>query len=613
MNKPTESEINAFKGTKLLSLDIETKDPKLKTNGPGTHRGDGYICGVSFGTNEDGKLINTYLPLNHIDTTQEEQEYSRRVIKDVLLSTNDKIGANIVYDLEWLNHEGYQVNGRFHDVQYAEPLLNEYSRSFALDKLAEQYLNKKKKSDTLKEYCERQDWSGNPVSHLWRMPFDVVEEYALMDTQLPLEIFELQTKELHAQNLWPVYDMETRLIPLLLQMRRNGVRINQKKFKETIVNVTDQHYYYKEKLEEWSGYDFNPSSSKQLAKLFDRDGISYPRNEPTPLMREKGLPGNPKLDKDSLTRLSSNHSICKTILDYRHFDTIINLFLHPYLNFMVGDRLHCQFHPLRSDDYGTVSGRFSSSKPNLQQVSAKDEEDFTQEDHDMKGMVIRQLFIPEEDHEWAKLDYSQIEYRIMAHYASGKGAELLREKYRNDPETDYHKYVQDKTGFDRRTAKRLNFGGAYGLGTASASRLFNWTIEEAEYFMDSFHSAAPYIRNTRALVSKTATRRGHIFTLKGRKARTHPSRKIYSMFNRLIQGSAADIMKQGMVDAYEAGVFEVLFPHVTVHDEMDVSFIPNKEGKEALKELKYLMEVAIPLEVPVIVDCHTGINWAEAD
>ena len=333
-------------------------------------------------------------------------------------------------------------------------------------------------------------------------------------------------------------------------------------------------------------------------------------------MRLKGKKeGNPNIDKAVLNKLKKTHPICGTLLDYRHYDTMQNMFLAPYLDFLVDDRLYPSFHPLRTDNYGTVSGRYSSSKPNAQQVSAIKEEEDREDDglSALKGQVLRKLFIPEEGMDWAKSDYSQIEYRIIAHYAQGKGATSLREQYNHDPNTDFHQYIQDLTGFDRRTAKRLNFGGAYGMGNATAATLFGWTMQDAEIFMETYHKTAPYIRETRNAVSRVAKQRGHIFTLLGRKARTHPSRKLHSMFNRLIQGSAADLFKKGMLDAYNAGIFDVLIPSMFVHDEVDNSVPRTNEGREALAELKVLMEDAIKLDVPVKVDTHTGANWAEAD
>jgi DNA polymerase-1 len=286
------------------------------------------------------------------------------------------------------------------------------------------------------------------------------------------------------------------------------------------------------------------------------------------------------------------------------------MFLHPYLDLMTNGRLYGQFHPLRSDDYGTVAGRFSASKPNLQQVSAIDEDS---DDEGMQGQVLRQLFIPEDGCDWAKLDYSQIEYRIMAHYAEGSAARKLRELYNTDINTDMHQIICDLTGFDRRTAKRLNFGGAYGMGVRTASETFGWTYEEADLFMSAYHQAAPYVKQLRNSVSDIAARRGYILTILGRKARTHPSRKLHSMFNRLIQGSAADVMKKAIVDADDKGLFDTLPLHLTVHDELDVSVPRTAEAVEAVDELRHTMEAAIKFDVPILVDCHMGSNWAEAD
>ena len=610
----SDTEINKLKSADLLSIDIETKDPKLVTHGPGTHRKDGYICGISFGAKVDNELLNYYLPLRHPDTSYETNQNNSKIISDILKSNNAKIGANIIYDIEWLNTEGYHVGGKFNDVQYAEPLLNEYRRSYSLANLAKIHTTEVKLTNILQDYCDRQEWKGHPLSHLYKMPSYIVAEYANHDTFLPLEIFEKQKVLLESQNLYELYELETNLIPILLRMRKHGVRLDLNKYKRVVDKATSHHYKLRQQLFEWSKFEFNIGSSIQLAKIFDRKGVPYPRNEPTPLMKAKGKPGNPKLDKMVLTTLAKNYPICKTILDYRHFDTLINLFLQPYAELKVGDRLYSQFHPLRNDKYGTVSGRFSASRPNMQQVSAKDEEDFDSNDFGgLSGKIIRELFIPEENCIWGKADYSQIEYRIMAHYAVGEGAMELREAYNNDPNTDYHQRIMDETGFERRDAKRVNFGGMYGIGTDSASRLFGWSLEEADHFLSVYHGSAPYIRKTRQLVSNTAKRREYIYTILNRRARTHPSRKLHSMFNRLIQGSAADIMKKAMADAEKKGLFDILKLHLTVHDELDVSIPTTPEGQDAWEELGKTMEDAVKLDVPIIADLHSGDNWAEAD
>lgn len=614
MLNPTDNEISLMCNAKLLAIDTETKDPELETKGPGTKRGDGFICGMSAGIIKNAEEIAFYFPLKHPDIGAETTERSHKIITALLESNTPKVGANIIYDLEWLEHEGYYVNQKeLHDVQYAEPLLDEYRRSYSLESLAKKYSVEAKKTHILEDYNELMGWKGKPIKNLWKMPSRVVEEYAITDATLPLQMFKHQKLALEQQNLWEVYTMETELIPLLLLMRKNGVRLDMPLLQKTIADVTEKHFVLKEELISWAGSKFNPAASGQLSKILDAKGIPYPRNAPTEKMEEAGKPGNPNLDKSALTIMAQKYPICNTILEYRHFDTIINMFLHPYLDLQVGGKLYGSFHPLRSDEYGTVAGRFSASKPNLQQVSAKKEEGEEDELSALKGQMIRALFIPEEGHMWGKLDYSQVEYRILAHYAGGVGSTELREQYKQDKKTDFHKIIQVQTNFDRRTAKQLNFGGVYGMGIPTAARLFGWTMEEADSFMTAYHNTAPYIRTTRNSVSKVAARRGYIFTILGRKARVHASRKLHSIFNRLIQGSAADVMKAGMVKAYKAGIFNTLTPHLTVHDELDVSYKDDKAGNGALKELTEIMEQAVEFNVPLLVDCHTGKNWAEAD
>jgi DNA polymerase I-like protein with 3'-5' exonuclease and polymerase domains len=609
MRKLSDSEINQFKQSNLLCVDIEGRDPELKEKGPGTHRGTGFICGVGLGTETENGILAKYLPIRHLDVSEEIISYNKKAIRDILRVKNPKIGANIIYDIEWLTHEGFEVNiDTVHDVQYAEPLLNEYKNSYSLDSLTKTYGTELKRTNLLEQYNTDMGWSEGPYENLWKMPADIVAEYAEGDLIAPLQIFKQQKVLLEQQELYDLYTLETKLMKPLLRMRKNGVRLDRKKIASALDRFTELRFKLATQIYNWAKTDFNINSTAQLASIFDKKGIVYPRNPPTKLMREKGKPGNPNLDKKVLSKLASAHAICDTILQYRHADTILNMFLHPYLVMMVGDRLYGSFHPLRSDDYGTVAGRFSASKPNLQQVSAIDEDS-----DEIKGRTIRELFIPEDGMEWSKLDYSQIEYRIMVHYASGDVATALRERYKNDPKTDMHQVICDATGFDRRTAKRLNFGGAYGMGVATAAGSFGWTMEEATAFMTQYHAAAPYVKKLRNEVSSVASRRGYIKTLLGRRARVHPSRKLHSMFNRLIQGSAADIMKKAMVEAEESGVFDELVLHITVHDELDVSNEQTNIGKEAVRELQRIMENVMKISVPLLVDAHSGDNWASAD
>ena len=600
-----------------IGFDIETKDPYLMSKGPGVFRKDGYVCGFSCATKDRG----VYLDIQHPDTTPERKERNLKIVRDILARPHRKVGANIAYDLDWtINNLGIPVKGKYEDIQFAEPLIDEYRKSFSLSNLAGIYACPEKATGVLERYCDEQGWKYKDArEHIWKMPAQVVGQYAELDGMLPLQILAKQKEILEQQGLMDIYEVEIGLLPLLTHMRKLGVRIDLPLFKQTALSVADELYSLEQKIYAWAGKEFNISSTLQLAKLFDAHGIAYPRKEPTMYAASKGFPGNPNLDKDVLTRMykDDNLEIANTILNWRHYNTLTNMFLVPYLDFLVGERLHCSFHPLRSDERGAVSGRFSSSRPNLQQVPAQSNEDFasgeSEETDLLAGQIIRKLFIPEPGYAWAKLDYSQVEYRIAAHYAIGPGAEDLRKAYNDNPNTDYHQHIMDLTGFNRRTAKRLNFGASYGMGYKAAARKFYWTENEAQEFMQAYHAAAPYLKETRRRVVEKAERAGFVFTVLGRRARVHPSRKVHSLYNRLIQGSAADIMKKGLVDAWNKGLFDVLHPHITVHDEIDVSVPPTKEGTEALAELKRTMETCVPLRVPLVVDCHTAANWAEAD
>ena len=197
----------------------------------------------------------------------------------------------------------------------------------------------------------------------------------------------------------------------------------------------------------------------------------------------------------------------------------------------------------------------------------------------------------------------------------------MRELYRTNPKTDYHQLVIDWakmfTGHDisRGDAKRINFGFAYFMGAPAMSRKFNWPIEKAQAFQDLYKQTMPFIVPTRKAVVDVAKGRGYIRTILGRKARVseemRANKKEYVMFNRLIQGSAADVNKRAMVDAYRAGLFNVLTPHVTVHDELGVSVPKTKEGVEAFQELQHVMENAVTLKVPVVADAEIGPSWGE--
>ena len=401
---------------------------------------------------------------------------------------------------------------------------------------------------------------------------------------------------MNKEDLLPLYHIEMGNHRLLLQMRKVGVRTNKIAIDK---GINELHYHIKKGKEELNNKygTFNYNSPKQIAKVLDGLGVPYPLTEKE----------NPHLDKKVLKRMeASGIDIAGKILDIKTADKTLNtFFINSFHNHSIQNRIHCSFYPLSTDEYGTKSGRFSSANPNLQQIPS--------EGNYVK--ICRSVFIPEEDCDWLKYDYSQIEYRFIAHYAIGPKSEEIREKYNNDPTTDYHRMIMEWTGLNRKRSKELNFAASYFMGAKTCADHFGWSIQESKDLLEMYFNEVPFVKATRNHIVSIAKGRGYIKTILGRRARVTEQMKImkkeHSMFNRLIQGSAADLLKKAMYDSYKAGVTNILIPHLTVHDELDVSKPRTKEGDEATKELANIMENTIKLKVPIKVNIEIGPNWGD--
>jgi len=612
---------------KMISFDIETFDPQLKDKGTGVYRNDGYILGISICTDTgfseyynlghyykkdmrgtETQIIDKYscnvktFNYSHYPIDTMERRKNIKYLKTVLNSNADKLGANIKYDMDWIeNWLGVKVNGRLHDVQIAEPLIDENRMRYNLDSLGHKYLDRGKMKTEIDAFCERNNLRGDSRKWLYLMPYKMVRKYALEDVHVPMEVFRKQQIVMDEQGLNGIYDYEMRLYRLLLKMRKIGVRINESQLasikKKTVVKLD----HAQEELNNITGrrIPINFNSGPEIGFILDKLGLDYPITEKT---------RKPSIVKQWLLNNVDNHEVFKVINDCRKYYKLNGTFLESQIgNTIVDGRIHCSFNQLKSDNYGTVSGRFSSSNPNLQFIPANDPD---------IGKSIRSLFIPEEGQDWIKADYSQIEVRIISHYAMGKGSDEIRQAFIDSTDTDFHQWCADISGLTqsmgeagRKFAKRINFGIFYGMGIDLLCKQLNMSKEEGTAFMKMYHAKLPFIKNTIHKVSNKALARGYVKTLLGRHRRFPDGEKTYKAFNLIVQGTAADIMKKAMVDTYEAGIYDVLSPHITVHDEMDISKPRTKEGLEATTEMKHIMETCLPLKVPVVADFETGKDW----
>jgi len=588
-----------------IAIDCETYDPQLREKGPGAHR-DGYIAGVAVGT--DAGFVG-YYPIAHKDGPNFHAKHVLGWLDHELRREGQpKVGANLLYDLDYLTQAGVRVSGPFYDVQVAEPLLNENRLSYDLDSIAATYLGQGKGEvqDQMTEWLERAFGKGNVKGNIWRAPPAVVGPYAEGDVTLPLAIFARQVPLLEAEGMWELFErVESRLIWPLLRMRQRGVRVDVEGAEREAQNMGQQRDEAIREIKRQTAVAPNLWEPESLARVFDAVNLDYPRTE------KKGAPS---FRKDWLKQ--QTHPIAQLINDARQADKLQNTFINGYiLEGHVNGRIHGSFHQLRGDEGGTVTGRFSSSHPNLQNLPPN----------------IRHLFLPEEGQRWWKFDWSQIEYRLIVHYAAligATGADKAVNLYAGDSDVDFHQALADMTGLTRKDAKNLNFGLAYGQGVKLLCSNLGVDMNEGKGIINEYHRRAPFVRELMDAVTRRADRRGEVRTLLGRKRRfelwekngdilTNPvpgARRAFThkSLNSLIQGSAADIMKQAMVDYFDSGALDVLGPpHLTVHDELDGSFPDTAEAREALQHVRHIMENCVGLRVPLKADQETGDNWRD--
>lgn len=432
----------------IISVDCETYDPDLTEKGVGAVR-NGYIAGVALATREQ----QWYFPVAHEGGGNLDRTQVFRWLNDSLSTNIPKVGANLAYDVTYLWSEGVQIQGPFYDVQVAEPLLDENKFSYSLETLSQERLGIGKDEAAMCEYIRQHFGAkvGKEKSYIWKCPAEIIAPYAKQDVALPIKIFDQQIKELREQELEDLFFMETDLLPILVRMHLNGVRVDASYADQLSVEWA-AHLATLEK--QFNG--INPGSSVQLAAYLDSIGVEYPRHPPTKAMLAKGLElGNPKLNAKVLSSLEDKAPLLKTISEakkYRHF---LNTFINGYIvNSHINGRVHGTFNQLKGDEYGTVTGRLSASQPNLQNIPNPEKDPYF-------SAKCRGMFLPEHGEEWLRYDFSQIEYRLLVHFANtleGGVADLAVSMYKEDPETDFHQMCADLTGVSRKQAKNINFG-----------------------------------------------------------------------------------------------------------------------------------------------------------
>lgn len=650
---------------RLIALDIETYDPNLHELGDGSIRKDGRI--LCCGAHGDG--ISKVFDFDNPNDIQE----LRDILKDPSI---DKIYHNgIGYDLPWL-YCGYDmiIKGVQHDTMTRAALIDEY-QSLGLDDCCRKLgLRGKNKDETIEAWYEKwqaqmklaaksfkkygisdnneviiakenndfETWKLSPTEVealitqsykkdvwanalvIWADPVgrEMMKKYNLQDCIATFNLFKAQEKLI--EPLHNVYEMECKLVPILLDMKKRGIRVDEKRMAELAAKVQEKADEQERKLIDMYGVTGEMiSSGKKLGARLNEIGIHSPIKTAT---------GAESWAEGALERI--HHPVIPMIQEYKNYNSILNKYLRGSLSrTVINGRIHCTFLPMLRDKEsgmgggGTVTGRFSCKAPNLQQIPARNKghgQDFSQD--------MRSLFLPEEGKMIAALDYSQIEAVLLGHYAQGQQAAWFREQLKAG--ADLHNIVMGMTGITYRpVVKTFNYGCIYGMGWKTAMEK-NYTLFEklaAEEGLDietftkdvyyNYHKKFPVIKDTMEWCQNIAKAQGYIDTMGGR--RQHKPKPaydpatgkindfIYKMLNKLIQGTAADILKTALINAYEAGIYDVLDLHLLVHDEQVVSTPFTKEGCEATVELQQIMANVYKdqLLVPIKAECELGPNW----
>ena len=615
-----------------IAIDLETRDPDLKKKGSGSVIGNGEIIGVAVAAGN----WRGYYPIAHGQGPNMDRKKVIEWFTNVCALPSIKIFHNAMYDVCWIRKLGIKINGLIKDTMIAASLIDENRYSYTLNTLSWHYLKQGKNESRLIEAAKSRGL--DPKADMWKLPAMGVGEYAEKDVQLTLQLWQLFKKVIQEENLQKIFDLETNLFPCLVDMRFLGVKVNVSKAHELKRRLQLQEEMLLSKIKRESNIDVQIWAARSIAKVFDNLGLEYSRTEKT---------DSPSFTKNFIT--NHENPTVQLIAEARKINKVRTTFIDTILEHEHCGRIHADINQIRSDDGGTVTGRFSYSNPNLQQIPARDP---------VTGPMIRSLFIPDKNCKWGCFDYSQQEPRLVAHYALKfelNSVNTIADSYDNAPSTDFHKIVAEMADIPRSQAKVINLGLFYGMGKAKLQAELGVTKEKAEELFSKYHAKVPFVKQLMNKAMKKAQDKGQVKTLLDRHCRfpkyepilkgsdwgtfvpaedhermlelqkmgptildsegkdtgkknywhNNDTRRAftYKALNKLIQGSAADMTKRAMVELHK----ENILAHVQVHDELDFSI----ESDSHADKIKDIMEHAVNLEVPNKVDYESGPSWGE--
>ena len=584
-----------------IAIDLETKDPDLKTIGSGSVIGRSKIVGIAVAV-QDWK---GYYPIAHEGGGNMDKSIVLKWFQDVLNTDAIKIFHNAMYDVCFIKAAGLKINGMVVDTMIAGSLVDENRFRYDLGSMGRDYLGIGKNETVLKETADL--WGVDAKSEMYKLPAMYVGEYAEQDAELTYKLWQEMKKQMYHEDVEDIFKLETELFPCLVDMRFLGVRVDTEAAYTLKQQLIEEEKECLQKIKKETSVDVQIWAARSIEKVFQKLNLPYDLTAKT---------RSPSFTKNFLQ--NHPHPLVKQIARAREINKSHTTFIDTILKHQHKGRIHAEINQIRSDSGGTVTGRFSYNNPNLQQIPARNKE---------LGPRIRSLFIPEEGCQWGCFDYSQQEPRLVTHYASLDGlygVDEVLDAY-NEGEADFHQIVADMANIPRSQAKTINLGLFYGMGKNKLQAELGVSKEDANDLFRTYHDKVPFVKMLMDSVMRRAQDKGRVRTLLGRRCRFNlwepnqfgihralpheealaehgPGIKrafTYKALNKLIQGSAADMTKKAMVDLYKEGII----PHIQVHDELDISVDNNAD------KIKEIMESAVQLEVPNKVDYESGPNW----
>ena len=669
---PELSDLN-LKDVDTVAIDLETHDPDLKTLGSGAIRNNGKVCGIAIAY-KDEKL---YFPIRHSDSTSQVGKAPSNIApnhvwkilnKKIFQNKNiTKVFHNAMYDVCWIRQESkLMVQGPIVDTMIAASIIDENRMRYSLDALAKDYLKERKNKYDLEKAAYDKVGISDAISNMHLLPYSVVKDYAEQDVSLTLKLWNIFKKRIKSpikvvngktKTLENIFNLEMELFPCLVDMRFKGVRVDTEKAKTLGLDLKKRRESIIKGIIRRTGVSIEiwaaDSIEKLLHKLKITDYTSTPKS------------GRVSLSKSYLE--SHPNVYLKLIARARAYDKLINVFVNGLLKFVHNGRIHADINQIRGERGGTITGRFSMAKPNLQQIPAKGK----------YGNIIRSFFLPEEGQKWGSFDYSQQEPRLVVHYALKNnyyGVKDLAEEYRKSPDTDFHEIVAKMAKITRKQAKTINLGLFYGMGKGKLAASLELDREEAKELFDEYHRQVPFVRELSNGLMNFAEINKSVFTLEDRFCRFNKweprdkewdeERKIFIYTEYVEKEEDGEVKKEvqrnpvpilgkkeaqdhylasrsrrltehdpncKMFEEFYKPVFtykalnkliqgsaadmtkkamvllykEGILPHIQIHDELCISIT----GKEQARKIKGIMEKAIILEIPNKVDYESGPNW----